>query len=363
MSRARLSRRLAGICVALIAPLLLLLALPGDAMRAAADEAPVDPGSFVEGNFNTEEVALRDITDQAASSLTPVFRRQRWLTFPHDNAWHSETLVENGARVRKGDVLMRFRRDNDESQARRLDYAIDDLEAAWRTQRADYAQRLEALAEAEGEESPAWRLLDIERSRALANYEGQRQRLGREREALRAEQEATELVAPFDGVIVNLNRLHPDTLVQPWEGLLELRDDAHMLWRFEDSRRQFRYGQRVTVRYGPARDQREVEGEVVSTAALLERTEGSSEVIVRLLDVPPEEEIRITNARVEGRSTELLGVLTVSRRAVYSQSGRSYVYLLEDGIMKKRYFVGGAENVDYVQVVNGLQAGDIVVVR
>lgn len=342
---------------------ILLLGLPQAAGLLRAESEPVDQESFIEGNFNTERVEYRDIRDQATSSLLPIYPRQEWLSFPYRNAWHQETLVESGERVEEGQVLMRFSRDNDEAQLRRLEYQMEDLREAWSVQSGELELRRLELAGSEPEDSLACRSLELEISRAAARYEREAFQLERELALLREDYETTELLAPFAGVVNQLTRLNENALIEPWQGLVELRNDRGLLWRFEDSRSQFRYGQRVRVTYGPPRAPEEAEGEVVSIGSMLELAQPTSDVIVRMIDVDPEVEARMTNVRLEGTSAELLAVLTVSRRAVYSQGGKSFVYLLEDGIMKKRFFVGGVENLDYVQVVCGLHEGDVVVVR
>ncbi|MDI9497315.1 MAG: hypothetical protein QM270_02360 [Bacillota bacterium] len=351
----------------LAAALLLAVLLPGLLSAAGflrAQGEAVDDASFIEGNFNTERVEYRDIRDQATASLRPVYPRQEWLTFPYQNAWHQETLVNAGERVEAGQVLMRFSRDNDEARLRSLEYRIEDHREAWSLQSAQLEHRRQELVErGEPGDSPARRSLELESRRATARYEREAFELGRELELLREDYETTELVAPFAGVVNQLTRLNENALIEPWQGLVELRVDRGLLWTFEDSRGQFRYGQRVLVTYGPPRAPEEAEGEVACVGSMLELAQPTANVLVRLIDVDPEVEARMTNVRLEGTSAELLHVLTVSRRAVYSQSGKSFVYLLEDGIMKKRFFIGGVENLDYVQVVSGLREGDVVVVR
>ncbi|MDI9470361.1 MAG: hypothetical protein QM296_09165 [Bacillota bacterium] len=352
--------------LALLLLAVLLTALPlilTTAGRLHADSEPVDQDSYIEGNFQTERVEYRDILDQATANLTPVYPRQEWLGFPYENAWHLETLVKSGDRVQEGQVLMRFRRDNDEARLRRLEYRLEDLREAWSLRSSELEHRRQELAASEPEGSLERRRLELESRRAAALHDREVFELERELVRLREDYETTELVAPFAGIVNRLTRLNENALVEPWQELVELRVDRGLLWHFDDSRGQFRYGQRVLVSYGPPRAPQEVEGEIVSVGRQLDLPQTTSGVLVRLIGVDPETEAGLTNVRLEGTSAELLHVLTVSRRAVYSQGGKSFVYLLEDGIMKKRFFVGGVENREFVQIVSGLDEGDTVVVR
>jgi multidrug efflux pump subunit AcrA (membrane-fusion protein) len=70
---------------------------------------------------------------------------------------------------------------------------------------------------------------------------------------------------------------------------------------------------------------------------------------------------RMRRLTVSAPRFELSGVMVLPSAAVYNEDGRRFVYLYEDGIMKKRYVTVGMSSVDSVQILDGLAVGQKVV--
>ena len=56
-------------------------------------------------------------------------------------------------------------------------------------------------------------------------------------------------------------------------------------------------------------------------------------------------------------------VVMVDRSAVHKDDNGSYVYILNDGILQKRYVLCGLSNVDHVWIIDGLTEGQTLVLN
>ena len=56
-------------------------------------------------------------------------------------------------------------------------------------------------------------------------------------------------------------------------------------------------------------------------------------------------------------------MLILPRNVVSLYSGESYVQVLEDGVKKERVIETGIKNVTDVEVVDGLEEGEVVIIK
>ena len=67
------------------------------------------------------------------------------------------------------------------------------------------------------------------------------------------------------------------------------------------------------------------------------------------------------NLQYQFNVEELQDVLLVDWRAVDSENGKSYVYVLEDDMVQKRYVAPGLNNREKVWILDGLHEGQTVI--
>ena len=60
-------------------------------------------------------------------------------------------------------------------------------------------------------------------------------------------------------------------------------------------------------------------------------------------------------------TTEKSNVLTIPLEAYYVDDGGTYCYVIRNGIVEKKYITTGIESDDYVEVMMGLNSGDVVI--
>ena len=132
---------------------------------------------------------------------------------------------------------------------------------------------------------------------------------------------------------------------------------------------QLRLGAPVAIETS-RRDAPTFPGRVIGNTALLGRNESDNRAVIAFddpqafLDFGEGSILRLSGLRyrIQIQQADIQNVLLVPRRAVSTESSYRFVNILEDGLSKKRYVLIGLTNVEYAQVLDGLEAGDTVII-
>ncbi len=295
-----------------------------------------------------------------------------------------EVLVDQGDRVTGGDVLVRL--DDDELQQQvaiaraQLDTAksaIDRLNAdtarsdAVATQaKRDNRQTQKLFAGNAATQDEADRAAEtlsiaeagISRS-AAALSEGQSELVAAEKnlEYHQAMLADTQIVAPFDGLIVRRLREAGDIVV-PGSAMLTLISTEELwisAWVDETQMSGLRVGQSARVVF-----RSEVEhpypGEVARLGREADRETREFIVDVRILDLPENWAVG-QRAEVYIESARKDSVTLLPAELIQMQDSQQGVFVDVDGKAKWRVVTIGLRSAELVEVVDGLEAGDVVV--
>ncbi|MDR0819401.1 MAG: hypothetical protein LBN43_07500 [Oscillospiraceae bacterium] len=132
-----------------------------------------------------------------------------------------------------------------------------------------------------------------------------------------------------------------------------------------------KYGAKVTI-HQVRGEGRNFEGHVSSNTSLIGSTVKVAQYAVIAFDIPGEfgdfaiaNKDAVSNSQYEIKInlSDINGALLCPRRAIQRENTYRYVYLLEDGMPKKRFILTGLASGDYVQVLDGLNEGDEVVIQ
>lgn len=180
-------------------------------------------------------------------------------------------------------------------------------------------------------------------------------------EKLRHDKKLLVVKAPVNGLLARIDRETGDR-VNARQSIAEIHDTSVMRITFNASPndlRVLREGTELTVRL-PELPEVVMVGRVESIDAIARNSGGSSQLKTEVRIEQPHELARIgLNATVH-RSISLGEVLSVPREAVTWDEGVAYVDLMT-GEQKQRHEVTlGASNAEAYQVIDGLNAGDIV---
>ena len=133
---------------------------------------------------------------------------------------------------------------------------------------------------------------------------------------------------------------------------------------------QLRLGAPVSIETS-RRDAPTFPGHVIGNTTLLGRNESENRAIIAFnnpqafIDFGEGSILRLTGLRyrVQIQQADIQNVLLAPRRAINTESAYRFVNILEDGLSKKRYVLVGLTNIEYAQILDGLKAGDVLILN
>ncbi len=248
-----------------------------------------------------------------------------------------------GEQVAEGEVLVEL--DDSEQRAALAEAQAALVESASQAQRAERLHDRRAVSESELSELRSIR--DANQARV---------------DAAQARLEDFLVRAPFDGR-TGLRRVSRGALVSPGDSITTLDDISTIKVEFsvpEPALAAVERGMRIEARTSAFRTEDFV-GEVESIDSRLDPVSRSLAVVARIPN--PEARLRpgmFFNVRLS-RPEELVPV--IAEGAVVPQQNRQFVYVVSEGRAERREILTGRRRVGIVEVVQGLEAGDEIVVE
>lgn len=281
----------------------------------------------------------------------------------------SEYKVSRGDAVKKGDVLAVFVLESDGVALASLELELTRTREALEKGAADREEVALEMQRSLLEAKDAWErerlTLEIQRAEvALEQYIFEQERaiadLEEQIEALHEEQAGSILVAPEDGVVLDMIYKRAGEKVYEGEVLITMYRTDGMLLRVNNDDGRFRYGMEVTVEIGSNKNRIALSGRVVGADTLIPTAERSG---CAYIEFEAPEGQKLTRPTVSCATVHLENVLLVQRSAVELDGGKFAVTVLADGVPQKRYIncvvIGGVRQAWLLQ---GLEAGDEVIV-
>ena len=171
------------------------------------------------------------------------------------------------------------------------------------------------------------------------------------------------IYSPIDGVVSYINNVGIGDYIAARSTLMRVVDPTSLQIECTgDKVSDFQLGKDVTVTL----DGTEYAGKVAMTSAespSLAMEKGESFIRVEITDQLPEGDLLGESVSVELIKQQKDNVLILPRNVVSLYSGESYVQVLEDGVKKERVIETGIKNVTDVEVVDGLEEGEVVIIK
>ncbi len=355
------------ICFSLLLGILLSLTACQKAAPASAEPVFAPPE---EGNYKTAQVERGDYIQKTTAAGSLFFPVSTDLYAERPNLRLKKFLVSEKQEVKKGDVLAEFT--SEESEAALLAKELAYKEGAAALERGKRS-RMEAIEQAKKDmqytysNERALRELEIKKMESqyqqyVFSAERDQRLLQDEIQNRKAEQISTQIVAPYDGCIDKLTYLNPGDQVQQGDLLITMYSTDRVLVRVDNSSRRFRYNMPVTVEAGPKNNRSSYPGTVVAAADSLPAGQDSGTAYIELDQSVPAEDLE-NNLTVTGNTVELLDVLIAKQAAQTLSEGKSYVNILENGLVHKRYIIMGAWDAGVFWILDGLKEGQILVLN
>ena len=181
--------------------------------------------------------------------------------------------------------------------------------------------------------------------------------------------EQTILRAPLSGQVVYRSDLKTGDWVDTYRTIITIADLSHLQVRFESSEASsIPVGATVSIRLTGYRGDGETEftGQVIETPQTAPYDAPDYMRRSVLIDVEGKlpDDLRLgSSAQVIYESDRRDDVVVLPRRLVMINSGRHYVNVLTDGVKRERDVEIGLSSPTEVEIVNGLQPGELVIDR
>lgn len=353
--------------------LFLLLALMACSAPAWA-ESLISEEMIQNNTVNYSETAVmeksifeRRYSEQAAEYYPHTYV----LCFEGDDARFGEYLVKRKQEVKAGDVLATFELDVDEVALASKKQALRRTQENYETQKLKKQEAIQEQLEAleDVRDRFDWEILKLTIERAqisLEQYccEQERQiaRLQKELAELEEKYSQTALIAPFDGVVINLEYKQDGEHLSKNEALVTIYRTDGMLLRIKNANGHFRYGMEVQVAVGPAKSRTILTGRIIAADQMLPQSQRAGYAYIELDPSSGEMPDRGVTPNASAAGYYVENVFVLPRRAVELDSGKYYVNKLEDDVVHKRYVNIAVQGTGEVWVLQGIEEGETIII-
>ena len=180
--------------------------------------------------------------------------------------------------------------------------------------------------------------------------------------SLKTELERTKLVSPIDGEVVYITDIKLGEYINAHQTVVRVADPSQLQLRYSsDKVGDFRLGMIATVEI----NDKEYNGEVVMTPA--DMPADADEVTKKSVQLKVEnlpEDISIGESCSISLTLEKQeGVIVIPKQVVNNFVGRKFVNVLKSDIREERDIELGIQNNTEVEVVKGLEEGELIIIR
>ena len=321
-------------------------------------------------NYSKTAVVENTVYERSFStSATEYYPHTYPLACEVDHASFAEYHVSRRSVVKAGDVLATFTLDVDEEALSSTQFALERTQESYAKGKIDRQENIEELLKQRAEIKDVYQrellTLRIRREQlALEQYcfqqDAQIASLQEQLAEMQEENSKTQLIAPFDGVITDMQYKREGERVYNGEVLITLYREDGMLLRIDNSALHFRYGMEMTVTSGSKNDPDVYHGRVVAADNQLLSSRRLGHAFIQLEDLP--KDARLSRLTAAGVSQYLDNVMVIPRRATTMEGGKYYVECLFGGSLQKRFVNVGLMNSSEAWILQGIQPGDTVIV-
>lgn len=336
----------------------------------ALEQSDISSEQNVLANYKTKQAENGEYVRQALANVSIYYPVTADLVCEKENAFVREVCIKGKQEqmVKKGEVLISFEVETDPVE---MEKCTLKLQRCLEAMEKGKAERQEAILEAEtaaaalGGRELELALLKIEKLQTeyeefvyMSEYEVAKYQ--EQLALLKSEKEGYDLIAPFDGIIDYMEIMKPGEKAEKGQILITMYDPEQYYLAAEDVAGNLRYNQNVTVTAGPADDKKTYTGKVVSAYNVLLPAVPKGDPLIRLEEDVEAGKLEIA-AHYEADIERLQNVLLIDKSVIRMDEDKSYVRILEDDMIQKRYILPGLRNSETVWVLDGLSGDQKVI--
>lgn len=273
--------------------------------------------------------------------------------------------VKNLDYVKKGDLLAEVRAYTDAEIVEKENY-ITTKEAELNSKLSYYENeesRLNSL-KAAAQNSIEKSIYDqkiiengLNRDYAESSAKKEIENLKKELEVIKSVSGDCNIYAPFDGVIESVKINNEGTILSASTVVFEMYSIDTVVVYFEDPGDVF-FNNKVTVTAGSGDNTQVIDGVVVGADHYLSPLMRQGKVYVRLEGDYDKE--NLDSLMVELEINEAENVLVTKSSGISKIKDKSYVYIMEDGKLKRRHVLTADSDGEYTWILQGVDEGDVV---
>ncbi len=321
-----------------------------------------------EQNVGTSTAEYGNLEAERTLSGTLYYPIRTELTSPVSGCAMKEIAVKQNDHVKAGDLIASLepvsedQRSEKQRQIEQKKAEIEKVRNYTNQQIASYQQTMSASSDPN--ERQICQLKIQEQQMILdhmeTEYADDIATLEAEMQQIQSVESVEGIYAPYDGVISNVYQIPEGTVLTEGRVIVEMYSEETVLVQAKNPG-DIRYGQTVQV-FGGVGDMRtEYKGTVVGADNPLEDSLKNDWLYIRL-----EEEFdpqALVNIEIKATGYQVENVLVVKAAAVFTQKEQQYVYLLEDGELKRRHVIVGGSDGTNTWILQGLSEGDVVSIQ
>jgi len=341
--------------------------------QAVQDGVIISPDAVVATDmaFETFEAVHTRLSRTINTPMNLYFPLTADLTFERSGGRLSVRDVGFMQFVQEGDVLMSITFDVDALRIEEQQLALR-MQEADRRHNSERTRRRSDIESFRNQLSPHMNEFEIEiHALRLEVMEADYRNAIREFNILRREQNrqmteiremiaGEDLLAPFDGVVSWASSVRIGTVIEPWMQMVTIYDHHAFQLQTRGSPDMLRFGDIVEVTDSNGTRRRTT---VVSDPLTTGPTGGYHEdFILQPVDDIDASHFMQGSLNAHPIVFDVEGII-IPTRAIHTEEQRRFVFIYEDGIIRKRYIQQGQFYGGMTQILDGIEEGQLVVIH
>ncbi len=281
-----------------------------------------------------------------------------------------QMVAERYGFVEKGDVIANVSMETNELDLEELELKLTRVRERYDEFKADFeTAHEEARKEISGDEYQGkidrteFYQAELNFARQEQNYVKQMENYQEQIEELKELMNMTQIVAPTDGIVIEVNRELGGTKLENGDMLAQIIPTDQIYMGFGDALSHYAYGNEVTFLVGRNLKAQEFPAKVISTNGKALGSGWNKQLSYIEASVTPYDVLTAGPFYVTAITNVMENVLLIPFDAVTTDNGKYFVTVLhEDGRLEKKQFLSGGNNSEYYWVYDGLEEGTSVLI-
>lgn len=273
--------------------------------------------------------------------------------------------------VNKGDVIAQVSMETNALDLEELELTLTRLKQRYENFKADYETAHQELIDNLSWGQPKEQVerlelyqMELSHIRQDESYCKQIENCEERIEELKSVMNTTEILAPVDGIVIEVNReLTAGQKLESGTMLAKIIPSDQVYMTFEDALSHYAYGNEMTFIVGRDIKAKEFSAKVISTNGKALGSDWNKRKTYISSSVAPFDVITSGPFYVKAITNVMKNVLLIPYDAVTTDNGKYFVTVLhEDGTLEKTQFLAGGNNTEYYWVYDGLAEGTKVLI-